>query len=63
MKSFKEYFKSLEEKAKKMNDKEFDRFYKKLLKKYGVKDLEDLSKEDKKKFFNDIEKNVQADDE
>jgi len=63
MKGFKEYFKSIEEKAKQMSDKQFDRYFKQLLKKYKVKDIEELSDKDRKKFFKEIDDNVKADDE
>ena len=63
MKGFKETFTELEEAAKAMTDKEYLKYYKSLLKKYKVKEIDELSKEDKKKFFNDIEKSVKASDE
>lgn len=63
MKGFKDTFTEIEEKAKEMSNKEYDKYFQQLLKKYKAKDIEDLSKEDKKKFFNDIEKNVKADSE
>lgn len=61
MLGYKEYYKALEEKAKQMSDVQFDKYYKKLLKSFGAKDIEDLSKENKKKFFNQIDKDVKSD--
>lgn len=61
MKTFEQY--TIEEKAKEMSDKEYEKYFKSLLKKYKVKDVSELSDKDKKKFFDEIEKNVQADNE
>ena len=45
-------------------DKEaYQKFFKEIMKKYGVKSPAELSDEDKKKFFNEIEKGWKADDE
>ena len=35
---------------------EYEKFFRKMLKKYGVKEPDELSKEEKKKFFDEIEK-------
>ena len=40
--------------------KGYDKFYKKTLAKYKVKSAKDLSDEDKKKFFNEIDKGWKA---
>ena len=42
---------------------EYQKFFDKKLKKYGVKSPEELSDEEKKKFFNEIDKEWQGDDE
>ena len=42
---------------------DYDEFFKKKLEKYGVKSPEDLSDEDKKKFFGEIDKEWKADKE
>lgn len=70
MKSFKERIeiikkedRELEEKAVKMSDKQFEKYYNALLKKYKVEDVSELDKKMRKKFFDEIEANVQADDE
>lgn len=39
---------------------EYQKFFDKTLKKYGVESPEDLSKEDKKKFFDEIDKGWKA---
>jgi hypothetical protein len=44
-------------------DAEYDAFVAKKLKAYGVDSIDDLSPADKKKFFNEIEKEWKADDE
>lgn len=48
---------------KEMTGKEYDKYFQSLLKRYRVKDISELSDKDKKKFFDEIEKNVKADDE
>ena len=56
MKTFKSF---LEE-----DDKEaYKKFFDAKLRKYGVDSPEDLSDEDKKKFFNEIDKEWNSDDE
>lgn len=57
---YKEYYKMLEEKAKTMTDKQQEKLFRKELKKFGVKDLEDLTPEQKKKFFNKIDSLIDA---
>jgi hypothetical protein len=37
-------------------DSEYQKFFKKKLKEYGVDEPDELSKEDKKKFYSEIEK-------
>ena len=48
-------FKSMFEKAKEVSDKEYEKIFKTELKKFGVKDIQDLSDKDKKKFFNKLD--------
>ena len=57
---FKEMF---TEKAKEMTDKEYEQYFKAMLKKYGVKDPSELDKNKRKKFFDEIDKNVKSDRE
>lgn len=54
MKSFKEYV---------TEDKAYDIFFQKALSKWGADSPEDLDDEEKKKFFDYIDKNWKADDE
>ena len=54
-------FKDIYEKAKEMSNKEYDLYFQKLLKKYKVSDVSDLSDKDKSKFFKEIDKNVKGD--
>jgi len=42
-------------KEAKGDDKEYEAFFEKMLKKYGVSSPDELSKEKKKKFFKEIE--------
>jgi hypothetical protein len=42
---------------------DYDEFYQKKLKKYGVKHPGELSDEEKKKFFNEIEKEWTSEEE
>lgn len=44
-------------------EKDYKEFFEKMLKKYGVKSPEDLSDEDKKKFYNEIDKKFKAKEE
>ncbi len=58
MKSFREYLRESEEKAKgakKEETSEYKAYFKKMLAKYKVEEPSELSKEDKKKFFAEIE--------
>lgn len=59
MKAFTKFLKE----AKEGGDKAYEAFMKKKLKKYGVDSPEDLSDEEKKKFFNEVDKEWKADDE
>lgn len=59
MKEFKKFLKEVKEGG----DKAYESFMKKKLKKYGVDSPEDLSKEEKKKFFDEIDSEWKADDE
>lgn len=48
----------------KMDDKEaYQMYFDKMLKKYNVESPEDLSDEDKKKFFDEVDKGWKADKE
>ena len=51
------------EKYLKEEDKEYKEFFEKMLKKYGVKSPEELSDEDKKKFYNEIDREFKAKEE
>ena len=44
-------------------DSEYEKFFKKKLKEYGVKEPDELSKEDKKKFYSEIEKEWDKEDD
>ena len=57
---FKEMF---TEKAKEMSDKEYEKYFKAMLKKYKVNDPSELDKNKRKKFIDEIESNVKADNE
>jgi len=61
MKPFNEYLAEAE--AKSGDDAAYDAFFKKTLKKFGVDNQNELSKEKQKEFYNEIEKNWKADDE
>ena len=54
-------FKDIYEKAKDYTDKEYDLYFQKLLKKYKVSDVSELSDKDKSKFFKEIDKAVKSD--
>ena len=56
-------FKDMFEKAKEMSYKEQEKLFMKELKKFGVKDLEDLTPKQKKQFFNRINFLIKADNE
>lgn len=58
MKSFKEFIAEKEE-----PDSQYEVFFQKTLDKWGVDSPEDLDDEEKKKFFDYIDKNWIADDE
>ena len=45
------------------DDKEYEAFFQKTLKKYGVDEPDKLAKEDRKKFYNDIDKGWKSDKE
>ena len=49
--------------AEEKNDGEYKKYFCKILKKYGADSVDDLSDEDKKKFFNEIESGWKAKDE
>lgn len=44
-------------------DSEYQKFFKKKLKEFGVKEPDELSKEDKKKFYSEIEKEWDKEDD
>ncbi|MCK5017732.1 MAG: hypothetical protein KAS32_11775 [Candidatus Peribacteraceae bacterium] len=46
-----------------LENTDYEEFYAKKLKKFGVKSVEELSDGDKKKFFDEIEKEWTAEDE
>lgn len=54
---------ALNEVAKKGDSKEYKAFFKKTLKKYGADEVTDLSTEDKKKFFDEIDNGWKSDEE
>ena len=56
-------FKDMFEKAKEMTDKEYEKYFRAMLKKYKVKDPSELDKNKRKKFFDEIDKNVNSDSE
>jgi hypothetical protein len=49
--------------AKKADDKAYQAYFAKMLKKYKVESPEDLSDEDRKKFFADVDKGWNSDHE
>jgi hypothetical protein len=51
------------EEEDKEKDTAYQKFFQKKLKEYGVKSPDELSDEDKKKFFNEIDKEWKADKE
>ena len=51
------------EKVKKVTDKEYEKIFNDLLKKYKAKGIDALSDKDKKKFFNELDKMIDADKE
>lgn len=66
MKPFKTYLKEASaDKVKKGDDEAYEAFYKKALKKFGVEadEVDNLSKDKKKEFFDYIDKNWKADNE
>ena len=56
-------FQEMFEKAKKVTDKEHEKIFNGLLKKYKARGIDDLSDKDKKKFFNELDKMIDADKE
>ena len=54
-------FKDIFEKSKEMSNKEYDLYFQKLLKKYKIKDISELSDKDKSKFFKEIDRAVKSD--
>ena len=66
MKSFREYLRESEEKAKgakKEETSEYKAYFKKMLAKYKVEEPSELSKEDKQKFFDEVDAGWKGDDE
>ena len=61
MKPFNEYLAEAE--AKSGDDAAYDAFFKKTLKKFGVDNQDDLSKEKQKEFYNAIDKGWEGDNE
>lgn len=55
--SFKDFLKEADDKAA------YQEFFQKLLKKYGVDSPDELSDEDKKKFFEEVDKGWKSDKE
>lgn len=58
MKTFKDILQEQDDR-----DKKYQEFFQKKLEKYGVKSPEELSDEDKKKFFDEVDRDWKAKDE
>lgn len=65
MKTFKEILTEAEEKEEKGSGKgkKYDDFFAGMLKKWKIKNPSELSKEDKKKFFDEVDAGYEADNE
>lgn len=66
MKPFKTYINEASaDKAKKGDDAAYEAFFKKALKKFGIKadEIDELDKDKKKEFFDYVDKNWKADNE
>ena len=55
--TFKEIIVELTEKS---NDKDYDKFFRAKLKKWGIKSPSELSKEDQKKFYDEVDRDWEA---
>ena len=63
MKTFKNFMNEGKDKDKEGDDKAYEAFFNKMLKKYGVEAPDELSKEKQKSFYDEIDKGWKADDE
>jgi hypothetical protein len=63
MKLFKQFLSEAEDKNTKGDDKAYQAFFNKMLKKYDAKSPQDLSKEDKKSFYDDVDSGWKGDNE
>lgn len=66
MKKFSNFLKeATEDKVKKGDDAAYEAFFKKALKKFGIKadEVDELPKDKKKEFFDYVDKNWKADNE
>jgi len=61
MKPFKQFLSEAE--AKSGDDKAYQAFFNKMLKKYGVKSQDELSADKKKSFYDEIDKGWKGDNE
>lgn len=63
MKTFKNFMNEGKDKDKEGDDKAYEAFFNKMLKKYGVKSQDELSDDKKKSFYSEVDKGWKGDNE